>query len=84
MKNKILIELLVPEIDASFSVFLPINKKIGNIINLLNQGLNDLTDKNYQGNNYTGLYNRFTGIKYSSNESILDTDIRNGTVLILL
>ena len=84
MENKILVEVLVPEISSSFSVFLPINKKIGNLIQLMIQGIKDLTDNNYDGNELTALYNRFTGLKYGVNDSLLQTDIRNGSVLILL
>ena len=29
MKNKILVEVKVPEIDETYSVYLPINKKMG-------------------------------------------------------
>ena len=37
MKNKVLVELVVPTIETSFDVYLPINKRIGNIITLLNK-----------------------------------------------
>ena len=32
MKNKVLIELIVPEIDEKYNLYIPINKRIGNII----------------------------------------------------
>ncbi len=84
MKNKVLVELLVPELGQSFSVFLPINKKIGNIITLLNRGIGDLSEQNYKGSNKTALYNRVSGIRYRVNDILYQTDIRNGSILILL
>ena len=36
MNDKVNIMLVVPEIDKKFHIFLPINKKIGTIIGLLN------------------------------------------------
>ena len=49
MKNKVLVELVVPVLEENYDVYLPINKKIGNIIELLNRALffynNSLTMK---------------------------------------
>jgi len=81
MKNKVLVELIVPEIDKRFSVFLPINKKIGNIIVLLNKAINEIDRNHTQTNN--SLYNRETGEKYDINYTIYNSNIRNGTALIL-
>lgn len=84
MKNKILVELIVPSIEASFDIFLPINKRIGNIITLLNKTISDLSEGCYESNANTALYNRDTSQKYEINALLYNTDIRNGTTLILL
>ena len=84
MKNKILVELMVPEIDKSFMIYIPINKKIGNIIVLLNKAIAELSDGLYIGNTKTSLYNKLTGEKYSINELVRNTNIRNGTVIVLI
>lgn len=84
MKNKVLVELVVPEIEKTFDVFLPINKKIGSIILLLNKTVRELTEDCYIPNENTSLYNRDTNIKYKANDLLYNTDIRNGTTLILL
>ncbi len=34
MKNKILVEIIVPDIDQSYEVFIPINRKVGSVIEL--------------------------------------------------
>ncbi len=84
MKNKVLVELIIPEIESSFDVYLPINKRIGSIITLLNKSISELTNGCYVGSNTTALYNRNTSTKYQANMLLYDTDIRNGTTLILL
>ena len=84
MKNKVLVELVVPSIETSFDIYLPINKRIGNIITLLNKTVSELSEGCYAGNEHTSLYNRETSQKYEINTLLYNTDIRNGTTLILL
>ena len=82
MRNKVLVELIVPEIDQRFNVYLPINKKIGNIIMLLNQAITEISPQHTRIDN--SLYNRDTGTKYNIDVTLYYTDIRNGTPLILI
>ena len=84
MKNKILIELIVPEIDMKYNLYTPINKKVGNVIVLLNKAVRELSDGLYEGNDKTSLYDRKTGEKYSINSLIRQTNVRNGSSLILI
>lgn len=84
MKNKVLIELIVPDIEKIYNIYIPINKKVGNIIVLLNKAIMDLSNGLYQGTNLTSLYNRSTGTRYAMDDLVKNTDIRNGTTLILL
>ena len=84
MKNKVLVELVVPTIESSFDIYLPINKRIGNIITLLNKTVSELSEGCYEGTVSTALYNRETSQKYEINTLLYNTDIRNGTTLILL
>lgn len=84
MKNKVLVELVVPEIESVYNVYLPINKRIGSIITLLNKTVSEFTNGCYVGSEATSLYNRDNGTKYNPNDLLYNTDIRNGTTLILL
>lgn len=52
MKNKILVEVVVPDIDEVYNIYIPINKKIGNIIVLLNKAIKELTNGIYDGTKY--------------------------------
>lgn len=84
MKNKVLVNLNIPEINEEYSLYLPINKKIGNIIILLNKAISELTNGEFPISNFNSLYNKSTGKKYEVDVLLIDTDIRNGTKLILL
>lgn len=83
MENKILIELLVPELEASYDVFIPITKRVGNIIALLAKAISEL-GIDYNLTPAMGLYNRVTSEKYDPNELVYNTNIVNGSVLILI
>ena len=84
MKNKVLVKVRVPEIDEEYDIYLPVNKKIGNIILLLNKAINELTNDNFKISNTNTLYNSFTGEKYNVDTLLLETNIRNGSILTLL
>ncbi len=84
MDNKILVEISVPEIDATYNAFLPVNKKVGNILVLITKAISDMSNNNYKITNSNSLYNRETGEKYDINTLIRKTNIRNGTKLVLL
>lgn len=83
MENKLLIKLIVPELECTYDIFIPITKRVGNIITLLAKAINEL------GIEYTltpnmALYNKLTFEKYSPNGLIYQTDIKNGSELILI
>ncbi len=84
MRNKVLVEITVPEIDQTYNAFLPINKKVGNILVLITKAISDMSNNNYQVSTTNALYNRITGEKYNTDDLIRETNIRNGTKLVLL
>ena len=84
MKNKILIELIVPEVDEKYNLYIPINKKVGNVVVLISKAVKELTNGTFDGTNKTSLYDRTTGEKYPINSLIRETNIKNGSSLILI
>ena len=83
-KNKILIELSVPSIEKSYDIFIPINKKIGTMKNLIEEALVELSEEAYIIKEDTNLYSQETGKIYDVNTSIKDTDLKNGSRVILI
>lgn len=78
--NKVLINLYVLSLGKNYELFLPVNERIGNVSKLLNTTLfNSInSEKNYI------LINIDNGLVYKNNDLIRNTDIRNGTKLILV
>lgn len=84
MKNKVIVKLLVPEIDKEYDIYLPISLKIGNIINLLNKAISESTNGELKLSNSNSLYNALTNEQYASDILLYNTSIRNGTILVLM
>ena len=84
IKNKVFIKLRVPEIDKEYDLYLPVNKKIGNIIILLNEAINELSLGEIEISQKNKLYNEKTQELYSPDTLLLNTNIRNGTTLVLI
>lgn len=84
MDNKVLVCLVVPEVGKEYDIYLPVNRKIGNIIILLNKAINELSNGEYPIANNNGLFNADTKELYKVDSLLINTNIRNGTRLILL
>ena len=84
MKNKVLIKLIVPEIDNTFDLFNPTNELIWKIIKLVTKSINDLTGDSLDISRDYILINKLTGQIYSNNLTVFNTDIRNATELVLI
>lgn len=83
-KNKILIELEIPLIEKKYDLFIPINKKVGTIKSLIEEALIELTEEAYKIKESTNLYSKETGAIYDVNQTVRDTDLKNGSRIILL
>lgn len=83
-ENKVLVKIIVPGLDKTYDVFLPINKKIGSIIELLNKSISDLNFDCFPISNKLCLYSKYTGERYNFDKLVVETDIRNDAVLILM
>ncbi len=83
-KNKILIEIEIPLIEQEYDVFIPINKKVGTIKKLIEKALIELTDNAYIMSEDTNFYSKESGAIYDINKTVRDTDLKNGSRIILL
>ena len=84
MNNKVLVNLSVPELDEKFDLYLPANKKIGNILVLINKTLNELSDGKYPIKEVIGLFNLDTKELYTPDTLLVSTTIRNGSKLMII
>lgn len=82
MEYKVLIKLYVPEIEETYEMYIPINKLIGEISELLCKFVNDLSNV-YPIKKNACLCNRRTGKIYNKKAHMKDSDIKNGTELVI-
>ena len=84
MKNKVLIKLIVPMMDRSFDLFIPVNESIGRIKKIMVNSISDITRVELADNKEYILINKDTAETYDNNKIVIDTNIRNATELVLL
>ena len=83
-KNKILIELSIPLIEKTYDLYIPINKKIGTVKKLIEEGLIELTDNAYIVKEDSNFYSMETGEVYDVNKTVRETDLKNGSRINLI
>ena len=84
MNNKVLVVLYVPILEKEYNCFIPVNKKIQNVINLLAKALYEMNDNNFDIEHNHSLYIKDTGKEVNKSVRIKDTSIRNATELIII
>ena len=84
MNNKILIELEIPLIEKRYDLFIPINKMVGTVKNLIENALVELTDSAYVPKDDSNFYSKETGEIFDVNKTVRDTNLRNGSRIILI
>ena len=82
--NKILVKLYVPTIEEKFDVWIPINKKIYKVINLLVKSVYEFSGGYYKPSKMPLLYDRVTGMQYDVNLNAKENKIKNGSGIILI
>lgn len=82
--NKILVEILVPTMENSFEVLMPVNKKVFKVIKLITKAINELSYGAFLVNKEFILINSSTGEVLDFNKSIKDAGIVDGIKLILI
>ena len=84
MKNKILVQVVVPDIEEEYNVFIPVNKKVGNVAILLSKAIQEMTNNIYIENNKNGIYDSATGELLPTDSLVRETSIKNGSRIILM
>ena len=84
MNNKVLIKLIVPDFDDSFDIFIPVNELVWKIKKLIVKIIGDITDIEVNEIGNYVLINKTNSRIYQNNEIIINTDIRNGSEIILI
>ena len=84
MNNKILIKLMIPEFDLSYDLFIPVNEVVWKLKRLIMKSIQDLSGISINNIDEALFINKDNSRVYNNNEIVINTDIRNGTELILI
>ena len=82
--NKILVELDIPLIEKSYDLYIPINKTVGTVKKLIEDALVEMTEGAYIIKQDTNFYSKETGQIYDVNHKVRETDLKNGSRIILI
>lgn len=83
MNNKILITIYVPFIEKKYELYIPLNKKVGYLKQMIVTSIRNQNDNNIDSDDLK-LYDKETGDFLQSNVYVKDTKIRNGSILFLI
>lgn len=84
MNNKVLINIDVPELDSNYDLFIPVNELVWKVNKLVIKSISDLSGVFLNPDDKYVFINKINNTMYKNNEIIINTDIRNGTELIML
>lgn len=84
MNNKLLVIIYVPLLNESYDVFIPVNRKIGTIRNLIIDRINELNNNSIENVKNLRLYNKDNCKIYDNNIYVKNSDIKNGSILMLI
>ena len=82
--NKVLVKLYVPAFEAQFDVWLPLNRRIYNVTNMIVKAVDDLCGGNYNPKKQPILYDKLTAEPYNINLTIKEAGIKNSTEMVLI
>ncbi len=82
--NKVFIIVEVPLIESKFEVYIPISKKMHKISSILGKAVSELSGGHYPIKENAEIYSKLTGKQYNPNITVKESDIRNGSEIILI
>lgn len=84
IENKVLVSVNVPILESKYDIYFPANRRIHNVIEMIKNSLFELSQGSFNVNANYMLYNKENGRAYNMNILVRDSDIRNGSQVILL
>ncbi len=82
--NKIIVEIYIPIIGEAYDVFIPKNKKLYEVSQLLAKSISDLTGGMFVMSDDNVLCDLVTGQVLDINLSVSDLGLKNGSRLMLI
>ena len=83
MNNKILVIVYVPMIEKSFDMYIPVVRRIGSVKKLIVKIVEESSDGAFVDDGCKHLYYKSNGVALDENQYVKQSDIKNGTRLVL-
>ena len=83
MDFRVFVVIEAPIIDKKYELFVPVDRRIHDLISILKISIPELTEEYYKKHS-PHIYSKSTGKKYDVNLIIKNTDIKMGTRLVLI
>lgn len=84
IENKVLVSVNVPILENKYDIYFPVNRKISNVIKMIKSSLAQLSQGTFDEESNYCLYNEENGEPYDVNILVRESNIRNGSKVILL
>lgn len=84
MSNKALVEVSVPAASQKFDVYIPLESKMSEVIQLVAGALGDLSDGKYKASGESILCDAETGMIFNVNMEVAELGIKTGSRLMLI
>lgn len=82
--EKVLVEIFVPVLDRSFDVFIPLQSRMYEVLELIKKAISEMSDGRFIANQNTTICHREDGSILNINLSVYELEIRNGSKLMLI
>lgn len=84
IENKVLVVINVPSLETVFDAYIPVNRKVYSVIDMLKKVFSSISQGAFDDRKQYLIYNAIDGKAYDPNLLVRDTNIRNGSTIILL
>lgn len=83
MKNKVLVIVYVPLLEKSYDIYIPTVKRIGVVKKLIIDIVVENSEGTFIDDGCRYLYDKLTGEKIDENQFVKNSNIKNGSKLVL-
>ena len=83
MNFRVYVTLEMPILDKEYELLIPVDRRVHDLITVLKNNIPELSE-NYYKDKAPNLYNKTNGEIYDMNQIIKDSNIKNGTRLLLI
>ena len=81
--SKILVEVYVPAARLKYDAYIPAESRVGEVGLLLSSAISDLSKGQHRENREPPICNFSTGKEYNKNLRVIETDIDNGSKIMI-